>query len=548
MFPNTSRNYAHEVVNLRDVIYQITEEIAYHMYCCQNAQLFLSSDRLSQIIDTLSKQEPLLKTVQQRVIATRCYALCNYWKSSSDDGIIEFYHNNIRDFFVCEKVYTAMKKAYENWKIDSKSGLYNAVKFMYSLFSYSKFNSVVCQFIYQRSSNMIKYGTKDFPSKDSLAQFIPELFESILIAAQNLKAVSGATILKRISNTLTCVAQFYRHYCEPYLQDSSSIKWWSSVDKVNSDGLLKYLFTTTFSCELAGTETEPRSMISSWGDFSNLNLTTVNMMNLGLQHSNFLQAKLSSAILVNCDCSSAHFENADLSNTVANRAKFTNAKMHNCCLINSYLTCADVTAANFSNADLCEADLSYTFVCDTATDKVIFVNAKMKGCNLSGAKLRGANLKGAILTQANLTSASLVKVDLTGADMMGADLTGADMMGADLTGTNLTDTNLTGVNLSNANLSNLDLTQIIIRYYDKNKLKFNNARMRSTNLSGLNLKRVDFMKADLTNADLRYTNLFGVDLRKASLSGAVLPDGFSSTDQKKQVEHLKELNIGELRI
>ncbi len=74
----------------------ISGEIAYRMYCTTNNQLYLSCDELSEIIENLISQDKsygFLEGAKIHQIAERCYALCNYWKVNSEEGIVEFYHN-----------------------------------------------------------------------------------------------------------------------------------------------------------------------------------------------------------------------------------------------------------------------------------------------------------------------------------------------------------------------------------------------------------------------------------------------------------------------
>ena len=543
MFPNPDREYAHDIIKLRDIIYRITEEIAYQMYCDQNGELYLSSTKLFKIIESLSEQEPLLRTVQQREIAMRCYALCNYWKAHSDEGLVEFYHNNIRDFFICEKVFQEMESAYKNWRENPESGICNAAESMYQLFSYSELSNEVCQFIIQRASYQATQGTNDVSKH--FAEFLPKLFVGILTTKQVHESQSASEVLRKASYTLTCIIQFYRCCYDPYLRENDRIKWWDSVATVNSDGLLKYLFTSVFSCGPEKGESKSIPAASSRADFSGLNLASLNLKNSNFGFLNFANANLGDAILSHCDCRSSCFDRAALPNVIAKNAIFAGAKMHNCHLIR----------ANLEGADLSGAELAQ--------------RAKLQFANLAKCSLRETNFKAAALTSANMTHADVTAANFTNATLVDADLSGifgfgktkfinakmnrcvlseANLSDADFTGANLTGANLTGANLTGSDLSSLDLTNIVIDSTNVRKIKFINAKMIRCNLSGVDLNGVDFRAADLRTADLRAADLADADLTNADLRGAILPDGFCSVDQEEQVKHLKQLNISGLRI
>ena len=60
---------------------------------------YITSNELKEVM-TASK----IKTEQFEVIG-RCCVLCAYWKNYGNIGALEFYHNNIRDYFLAEYIY-----------------------------------------------------------------------------------------------------------------------------------------------------------------------------------------------------------------------------------------------------------------------------------------------------------------------------------------------------------------------------------------------------------------------------------------------------------
>ena len=56
----------------------------------------------------------------------RC-VLCAYWKSNGTDGVLEFYHNNIRDYFLCEYIYNKINKSLMSDSEESVSAFLNSM-------------------------------------------------------------------------------------------------------------------------------------------------------------------------------------------------------------------------------------------------------------------------------------------------------------------------------------------------------------------------------------------------------------------------------------
>ena len=84
-FYNPNRDYHHRIIDHRDTIYRVSEEIAFRMYRTGNKKLYLSSKELYEIIVELSKEDESLRDIEIRQLADRCYALCSYWKANTGE-------------------------------------------------------------------------------------------------------------------------------------------------------------------------------------------------------------------------------------------------------------------------------------------------------------------------------------------------------------------------------------------------------------------------------------------------------------------------------
>lgn len=144
--------YTHSICKYNDILYRISAEIAYKMYQTGNKQLHILQEDIEKIITDLH-----LKTDHIEQLVKRCYALCNYWKNDGKRGMAEFYHNNIRDFFLCEKIFFELEKIYRFFEPDCMADeqkrdktIENFIARFGSLFSFSDFSDKVSEFIYYR--------------------------------------------------------------------------------------------------------------------------------------------------------------------------------------------------------------------------------------------------------------------------------------------------------------------------------------------------------------------------------------------------------------
>jgi hypothetical protein len=128
-------------------------------------------------------------------------------------------------------------------------------------------------------------------------------------------------------------------------------------------------------------------------DFTEENLSGVNLSGKDLDRAIFWQANLTEA-----DLSRAKFSRANLSRAILKRANLRDANLGHADLAWAILSDADLTWANLKGADLSHVNLS---------------RAKLNGADLSASDLGGVNFDGATLTNVILSRANLKSADLS---------------------------------------------------------------------------------------------------------------------------------------
>lgn len=347
MFKAANGNYAHQIAAHRDIVYQISEEIAYRMYTTGNSRLFLRSSELFDIVREINERNEDfidMEKVEMQMLAERCYGLCSYWKADSQDGMIEFYHNNIRDFFLCEKIYRELNRIYNSWKDSwSKRDINELVSVICRLFPFGPLETAVSKFLLFRTKFGKKHHKREFPLLEAhLLNCLPALFETLLTDGTVYDLRNSKNPIQQILNVLTCTAQVYRHCYEPFLDDGRKIKWWDSVLNVNKNDMLAPAFHTIF-CQVPVTFDDGSMLtMASCGDFSGIELQSCDLRNIGFQNSIIKKANFQNAILAGCD----------FSNTILTGSDFTNADIHYASLLGADLQQCILTGADLRGTDL----------------------------------------------------------------------------------------------------------------------------------------------------------------------------------------------------
>lgn len=348
MFPDPNRNYAHDINRLSNVIYQISEEIAYQMYKKQNKRFYLSDQELSDIISELSEHNPILKQVNMQDIAERCYALCCYWKPNSDRGAVEFLHNNIRDFFLAERIYRKMneitqhaKESFLEWDQHEE-----IAKKLCMLFPYGILETKVTEFLYLRAKYSAEKNQADFSTYEYQTRMIGRILEYMsdggIVESNVFADMIRNDPIQTINNIITCTAQIYRYIYEAQLKENERIYWFRMFGDFGKKIIVySYMLTTLFKQVFSLVPVTPSFdqtiTMASRGDFSHLNLQNSDLRNIGFQHSNLTSANFSNAVLCGCDFSHADLRFSDLSNADIHYACLTDALLDGC-----NMTCADL--------------------------------------------------------------------------------------------------------------------------------------------------------------------------------------------------------------
>ncbi len=355
-----------------NLLYQITEEIAFKMFCAHGERgendviqtgsgQFLVTEGgveavIQQLLDNLSfwheaKDVGFTNPDTTKRKLKRNHALCCYWrKSDANRGLVEFYHNNIRDFFLCEKIYREINHIYQQ-RIPDEEKIPQLAKRFVKLFQNGTLSPMVCAFLLERARYAVAENKRDeFPLMEKAQPILPELYEYMLLHGTLYDGLGLEYHVRAIESILHGTAQVYWHIYGPILKDGALIHWWKDVDAVHRSGMIAYVF-----CRFVG-------KIGQRADLSGADLRRADLRMADLRGADLRGADLRGANLFGADLSGANLRRADLS------------------------------GANLRGADLSGADLR---------------GEVLSGAHLSGEVLSGAHLPKLSLPKVHLRGAIL---------------------------------------------------------------------------------------------------------------------------------------------
>lgn len=402
-----NRGIDHDTANK---IYQFNCDIAYEMYKTNNKKLFMTNVELEGILPN----DNIKNTVKES------HGLFSYMRKYNY-GAIEFVHNHVRDYFLCEKVLRKINEWYSNTELNG----YQIAVDLGELLKYGYFNDEVKLFI----KEAIQYN-------EIIRQIELKQNDNDKNNTQNVHSTYKVILDKCDKHRLQHVFTWFYQSGGVVKYDLIDLKRQSYMEV--SDVVLNnsaFIYKIIYDLKLKGNE------YIYWSD---------NVLSRNVFYSpifKIIKAFLNKSDLryidlTGEDLSQSNFSGSNLCYARLYMANLFDGNLHDTKLQKANLNKANLHMATLINAGLYEADLS---------------EAHMYQTDLSNAKLRKANLRGATLIEAKLCGASLRDANLTKADLYCANFFRANLYGA-----NFCEANLRGADLSFAiNISNAKFNRTI---------------------------------------------------------------------------------------
>lgn len=300
-------------------IYKINSRIAFEMFKTGNDAVLFTMDNVQSLLNM--QDNDLAKRINDS------YSLCCYM--AKNNSIIEFAHNDIRDFFICEAILTELSKAYESE--------YKTEDIVNKLADLLKYN-----IISNETEIFIKYALEYnafIPIQSQPVEHIKDIFTLFLKSGGLLQYKYGneqESYQYYSKNTIQNSAVIYRHIYKPSAE--SRIVWFDKNEvKRERHAVIEYM-----------------KDYLSYSDFSGMNLSFINFSDKGLYGCDFSEVNLQGADLRDSDISDSILINANLGYAYLSGAVFTGADLTGAFLqgasLNEYNSSSDIDEAHLLEA------------------------------------------------------------------------------------------------------------------------------------------------------------------------------------------------------
>ena len=464
-----------------ETIYHTIERIAYKMFQnTKNERYYISSTELGEIVNSLN----VVNKPEQANAIRKCCVLCAYWKESSNYGALEFYHNDIRDFFLCEYIYHRFfKTAYSSdpeeiirvlieiscevfqFGVIAQTTWAQTFSFLYDRIRYENYSETNdFSFVIGKIGDVFQKAIYNAVNKDVMWKhsFVGSHYESVKTTFFNfvLFLKTWATgIMSEVTETFSSDSLYdiwngtgvFNDWIDIFkdcieISGKRHIAIGSQAHFLNKSFLQKHLSKACFeealieNTSFAGSNLSNASFKGS--TLRNVDFSMVNLSDTDFTNATLVAVDLSSAVLTSACFSGAVFRDVIWPSKAANmnHADFSSAQINNACWKNMKFTNAVFNSAVFDNCILHKLEFS------KCLKNVRYSNCKITNCVIDSAHdlaflggssdLRDIQFRGEIdgcsfmdlmLSNCSWTNAKLNNLDFINTSLYYADFRGASV-------------------------------------------------------------------------------------------------------------------------
>lgn len=542
-FRSTANDLSHRKAQTN---YRVVCRIAYRMF--QNAREERYYVTESEIQEAIKDTD--LNGISPDLIRQTC-ALCAYWKNSTTLGALEFYHNNIRDFFLCEYLCGELIACFR--ESTKETLVVNLIELGCRVFAWGNIPGTTWEqtlaFLYLR----LKYEAESVRKDDTLSDLIqkkPHIHHVMHMLAvgsrlwnYNYRDVPYLCAKHTFVNMMMLIRVLMEFIPDReklpkiYLwHDDAEKEMWSRIE-ILRDWRELFAGSVTISDSLRigiGSETYLSNI-----DLSQSTLIKPDFMGAILADSRFQKSQIQQATFTEADLSGSDFSESEMPGANFAKANLTNASFEGTTLLKAVFEGATLQNTNFASADVngacftesrindCNwksakfgynsfsyAEVGGITIGNKKVEHLIFDHSTVKKLAIQGAKLVDI----CICDDSNFWDSSFSGTEFLLSDpelgcIKDATFIGCDFKRSKINGMkrmsnvfaercSFRDANMNGLNLENCTFVNCDFQDASLMGTVFVNCKFSG---EATNLTGAN-----FSKADGTQSDFTGINFYRV--------------------------------------
>ena len=442
----------HPIRKNKEFLLEIVERIAFEIFKkSENEQYYIESKDLDSIMNEFDLETSYEKWIQ------KCCVLCAYWKSNEKKGILEFYHNNIRDYFFCEYIYGRVKSFLQE---DSKESIKGFLDRTCEILSYGEIAGTTWVETFMFLHERIRFeDLNEEYNGENAKNFLVRAFSSVLCEDTIWKYSYEKNNYLKMKYTVSNVFLLIKIWMDGLGMKKQKNKFAETSEKfsdiVRSDVIAdwcwlfqKKILISNYkeifigdSCMFRDFSFERKYFECE--NFENSNFEHVSFENSSLNGTVFRECRFSEevsfagAILIGVDFSRATLDYVNFSGAILRECYFIDTE-----IINGNFNECTIENCVFDGADMNNVDWSCSKVrkfnvCNITCDKCCFDRINLRGHSISNSVFKDCIIKEGFLENAFIRKVKMYGGSLENTSFVNAILRENEWKNVDFTGTEL---------------------------------------------------------------------------------------------------------------
>ena len=409
---NFNSSAKHPIKKNKNLLLEIVSRIAFEIFKKSEKEIYhIQAEELDSIVNEFNLEPSNAKWIR------KCCVLCAYWKSDGTDGALEFYHNNIRDYFFCEYIYNKINNCLMTDSVEYVQVFLDCVC---EILSYGEIAGSTWGetflFLYERLRYEGRKVSKDVEEYEKLllGKRLYSIFSNVLCSDTIWKYSYGGNNYQRMKYTVSNALMLIRVWQEGLGIDMQGRKNTFAECRTDTNYIVKSNVLSDWSWIFKNRIQVSLDKSISIGQ--NCMFRNISFERKYYYEENFENCIFESILFNKCIFEKTSFENSFLNNIVfrdcsfIEGTSFTNATMQETHFLDD-----SFQYANFNEAKLCNCKFEGTTI----------INGKFNRSTIENCKFDG-NFENVFFIGASLINNEWTDVKFIGGDISSAAISESD--------------------------------------------------------------------------------------------------------------------------
>ena len=418
---NFDSSLKHPIRKNKTLLLEIVSRIAFEIFKkSENETYYIRAKELDAIVNEFNLNPSNARWIR------KCCVLCAYWRSDGKDGTLEFYHNNIRDYFFSEYIYNRINRFLLNDSVENMEAFLNC---MPEIMSYGEIAGTTWEetflFLYER----VRYEKKNITDKVEkykkmmMEKFIYSIFANVLCEETIWKYSYGGNNYQKMKYTVSNTLLLLRVWQEGL---DNSIKTRRNTFGENHIDMRNIVSS---------------SILSDWSWMFEKSISIPpydRKITIG-QH----------CVISNVSFNKKYLERERFEDSRFERTSFEQSFLKN----TVFEACTFVDGTSFSGATLVGVDFSGSILRDCLFYGTTIINGNFKGCIIENCCFDHINFRDHQIVECTFTGCTFKEGNFENVYVENVQVQNGNFEKADFTGARLVNNKWENVNFAGADFS-----------------------------------------------------------------------------------------------